>query len=932
MKKLFVVCFAVVLALTAAVHASVPIKSSLVLGGANYVNLAWIATPGSVYALNTTTNLLQPWQPVSGQPGTFTTTNNSLAVTLPINSVARFFQVVLLDTQGPQIYQTSPLNNAIGVSQQAVLQAWLSDQTGINTNSIVFDIGTNAPVTLLDPRLTWSTNGVLTYTPATNEVLGALGQTVTVSLSAADILGNVTSNFSWSFQLALPTVLGSNIVFLGSGTNPPASLVLLSTNGNAFTYSYTGSSSGLSNGMVLVNTNQVNGYAVTVVSFTQQPTNQTVVVVTQPAPLAELLQQGSLVSGTFTEVTGGSSQPLFTLPGLQLNYSYPLSEVLYQDGNLTIETTPGSALNLNAELNVSANFSGSSLTAFSATLQGTANFQLDFEALAQASESYSGTATLISPISRTFYGTIGVVPVWLTVVFEVDAGFDATLEAQGQITAGMSASDQILFGKQWNQNSGWTLISQNPGPSFALQQPAWQIQGSADLTVYLLPKVTLLVYSVAGVTGDLKPYADLNYTFQLNPEECSLSLYAGLDSDLALDLTVWDSKWGQLPSDTFHLIPQTLLWQTNCTTNPPEIVLQPVDQTVSAGATAVFEVEAQGAAPLTYQWLRGGLPLTDDGRITGSASATLEIMDAQSSDAGVYSVAVSNPYGSTNSAGALLTIVPTNMANVPAGSFTMGDTLDGESDAIPITVYVSAFYMDANLVSYSQWQGVYNWAIANGYAFDYAGAGKAANHPVQTVDWYDCVKWCNARSQQAGLTPVYYTGAGLTQVYKSGEVAPYVNWDASGYRLPTEAEWEKAARGGLSGQRFPWGDTISESQANYYGCTGCGWSYDLGPNGFNAAFDTGGYPYTSPVGYFAANGYGLYDMAGNVWEWCWDWYGMPYGQPSTTNPTGPASGSSRVLRLGNWFNLANYARCALRYLNFPLNDLNLIGFRCVRGL
>jgi formylglycine-generating enzyme required for sulfatase activity len=108
------------------------------------------------------------------------------------------------------------------------------------------------------------------------------------------------------------------------------------------------------------------------------------------------------------------------------------------------------------------------------------------------------------------------------------------------------------------------------------------------------------------------------------------------------------------------------------------------------------------------------------------------------------------------------------MAFIPAGSFTMGDTLDGESDAIPTNVYVSSFYTDTNLVSYSQWQSVYSYATSHGYGFDHAGSGKAANHPVQTVDWYDCVKWCNARSQQAGLTPVYYTDAGLTQVYTTG--------------------------------------------------------------------------------------------------------------------------------------------------------------------
>ncbi len=947
MKKLFIVSLALVLPMTAVVHASVPIKASLAFESANQVNLAWIAAPGSVYALSTTTNLLQPWQPVPGQPPTFSTTNNSLAVTLPISSVASFFQVVRLDTQGPQIYQTSPRNNAIGVSQQAVLQAWLRDETGVNTNSIVFAIGTKAPVTLHDPRMAWSTNGVLTYTPATNEALGALGQIVTVSLSAADTLGNLTTNFTWQFQLALPTILSSNIVFLGSGTNPPAGLVLLSTNGNTFTYSYTGNSSGLSNGMQLINSDPVTGYTVTVLSFTEQPTNDTVMVVTRPTLLAELLQQGSVTSSDFTEVTNGPGKLSLTQFGLPLNYSYPLNGVLYQDGNLTIETTPGSAVSLNADLNIAANFSGFTLTAFQATIEGTASFQLDFEALAQAAESYSGTATLVPPISRTFYGLIPLgpflVPVWLTVVFEVDAGFDASLAAQGTITAGMSASEQILFGKEWNQNTGWTLISQNPGPSFAFQQPAWQIQGSADLTVYLLPKVTLLVESVAGVTGDLKPYADLNYTFQANPPECSLSLYAGLQSDLALDLTVWDSKWGQLPSDTFNLIPQTLLWQTNCTDQAPQIVLQPVAQSVLAGATAVFEVEATGSEPMTYQWLRGGLPLTDDGRVTGSATATLGIADAQSSDAGVYSVSVSNPYGSTNSAGALLTIVPNSMALIPAGSFTMGDTLDGESDAIPTTIYVSAFYMDVYDVTETLWANIYDWALANGYDFDNTGAAspKGANYPVQSVDWYDVVKWSNGRSQQAGLTPVYYTDAALTQVYTTGEVdAVYVNWGASGYRLPTEAEWEKAARGGLSGQRFPWGDTISESQANYYGDTNA-YSYDLGPNGYNALFDTGAEPYTSPVGYFAPNGYGLYDMAGNVYEWCWDWYAAPpYTAGSAylggTNPTGAGPGSGfRVLRGGSWFNdyySAYYARCAFRGDNFP-DDVNYItGFRCVRGL
>ena len=306
---------------------------------------------------------------------------------------------------------------------------------------------------------------------------------------------------------------------------------------------------------------------------------------------------------------------------------------------------------------------------------------------------------------------------------------------------------------------------------------------------------------------------------------------------------------------------------------------------------------------------------------------------------------------------------PEGVVLIPAGWFRMGDTFgDGYSDETPVhDVYIDAFLIDRYEVTNAQYVAGLNWAQAQGGLIEVSSgvvykAGNETSYPYCTttsappdypdygyfsgitwngstfgvvsgkedypmvqVSWYGSVAYANWRSAIEGK-PLCYDLSTWT-----------CNFGVAGYRLPTEAEWEKAARGGAPGHRFPWSDSdmIQLSRANY--------RLELSNSHTYYPYDTistpAGFPNTSPVGYFAPNGYGLYDMAGNVREWCNDWWsGSYYSSPphgmNSDNPYGPATGTNRVLRGGSWYDDAFWQRCAVRlYGRTPDTRDYAFGFR-----
>jgi len=251
---------------------------------------------------------------------------------------------------------------------------------------------------------------------------------------------------------------------------------------------------------------------------------------------------------------------------------------------------------------------------------------------------------------------------------------------------------------------------------------------------------------------------------------------------------------------------------------------------------------------------------------------------------------------------------PVNMAHINAGSFMMGNDDGADFEKPAHTVLISPFYMGKYAVTQKEYQKIMG---TNPSHF------KGNNLPVEGVTWYDAIEYCNKRSRTEGLTEAYKIDKDKkdpNNTSDNDDIKWTVTLDitANGYRLPTEAEWEYAARGGNgSPGNYPFPGSNIASEVAWYGRNSAQKTHAVGKKKPNALM--------------------LFDMSGNVWEWCWDWYDE-YTEDARFNPEGPDSGDSRVLRGGSWSYIGEVMRSTFRNGNVPNYKDSEIGFRVVRKM
>jgi len=943
------------------------------------LQVIWATEPGIRYELQESDDL-EHWTTVEGFPTEALALAQKHIIEREATGTHRFFRVRMLDEQPPSITRRNPARDAFGVRRFAAITMELDDVTGIDPDSILLNVGTHGTFTLADDELSY-VDGTLVFDLGGDTALGGWGETIEISLTVADVLGN-TKTRAWTFRLELEPVYVEALFVFGSpdaqrtgqqirptptrimaqrwGGEPgpirmndsadPWHLESVAEDRMVIVYEgaapqHFGVDQYLAN-ITPVTMNEIFYRKITAIE--DDPATSTLTLMTVDVPFAEIALQDSFrldedavafevdEHGNITRAVALKAyEGRHELEPIEIDWSgMPVFGTYTDSGGsfeyrfgLPLSGTPPDAASWDSQLILDQ-----------AYLRVTPILELAFETswlivleMLKADMSLRVDAALvpryeIENLSKatdkrhTLWQHHYIIPLkiaWIHVNPKLDLATGLSAGLSGSISAGATGgfSPYIVVDYERGRDPGIRYEHGIRDRHFEVVQPSLLLNGTFEAYAKLIPELDVKLFSLAGFYINVDPGATLTGSatvqdLELTSAELKIRLDAHLNAGMSL-LGLGSPEW--LPS----LQPVSILnppWEYTWT-YPDEdalyFVQEPGNTTVQEGQRLTLTSEARGPASISYQWYQNGLPV-QTGRI-------LTRDNAHTGMAGQYHVRATSG-GQTAVSGTATVKVTVTMppAPVPGGMMLIpgGTNAGTDPDSGAYSLTVDWFYMDRYPVSKALWDEVHDWAVEHGgYSFDNAGSGKAADHPVHTVNWYDVVKWCNARSEKEGRTPVY-TVSGV--VYRTGQADNVVQTTGAGYRLPTEVEWEYAARGGLESKRFPWGDEINHSHANYL-ANGSAFIYDTSPYTeftHHPTYNDGTTPYTSPVGSFAPNGYGLYDMAGNVWEWCFDWHPLEVG-------------SSRVLRGGSWYDFANYCRVAHRSDLRPDYASFDFGFRAV---
>jgi formylglycine-generating enzyme required for sulfatase activity len=362
-------------------------------------------------------------------------------------------------------------------------------------------------------------------------------------------------------------------------------------------------------------------------------------------------------------------------------------------------------------------------------------------------------------------------------------------------------------------------------------------------------------------------------------------------AELSLSLGDWDrnkKQWDLVVVGQYMGFPVNLQFTWNIAqTSDPKRAYDQVNAQVKAkalGCRIIYHVSWRGGS----QWRaeQASLELLGEDEVGKEMTLASFQIDPM---VGHYDFAASSP--DTISKVAFIDLV-----SVRGGSFTMGSPksqADRRDDEVEHTVTVSDFSIGKTEVTQVQYQAVMGWNPSY-----FSRVDNAPRHPAEQVSWYDAIAFCNKLSAMAGLIPAYeIKGTTISHVAT-----------ATGYRLPTEAEWEYAARGGATADGTLYAGSASLDEAAWFYGNSDQW--------------------THPFGQLKANGLGLVDMSGNIWEWCYDWYG-DYPTMAGVDPVGGTSGPYRTLRGGSWGSTADYCTVSNRNYNYPNYRHYYVGFRVV---